>query len=106
MSKEENQIRIIKNESSHASSRIFSRHEFFQCEEVVVSVTDDKITITKPTIDFIGRTSKCTTKYIRKTSDHKQICVGVVLPYGRYLIDEEDSNEDRIVIFFEDKIED
>lgn len=78
---------------------IGSRDIFFK-DEVCAKFFYDRVEVTKPDID--------STK-INKTHFHKRgrwqfvvnvVNVGIDIPLGKFYFDEEDSNEDKIVIYF------
>lgn len=73
--------------------------DFVPGDEVLIAVTEEKITITKPTLDNVKKTATLTMGFCPTfrtyTTDWRD---------ASYLIDEEESDEDQIVIYREDII--
>ena len=80
---------------SHANNTFFKT-------PVVCNISDDKI-------EFIRPTMESSIKEIRFTDGkdgwYRTSISAEDVPTGKFLIDEDESNEDRIVIYFEDIIE-
>ncbi len=96
-------MKKIRNVTIHKFTNntvcISSRDNFFK-DEVCTKFFYDKIEVTKPDIDTIK---------INKTHFHKRgrwqfivniINVDVDIPLGKFYFDEDDSNVDKIVIYF------
>ena len=80
-----------------------TRNSVLKEEYVIVKTYEDKLIITVPTIDYSGH--QCKTSSVNcKDGFGKVDFNDTVIPKGTYLIDEEESNEDKLVIYLEDKI--
>jgi hypothetical protein len=68
--------------------------------DYVIRFDGTKITIRVAPFDYKGKIAKA------HSLDKKWVTITtkMALPYGHYLIDKEESNEDEIVIYIEDKI--
>lgn len=83
---------------------ISSNNSFFKSEIVVCVVADDKIVFSVPTIDFNGKGT--ITYEIKNTIKMRRVSLCTnFLPFGSFQIDKDESNEDQLVVYFEDKIE-
>jgi hypothetical protein len=95
----ENTINVYSSDSRPRNKHFLTRNEFFDTEDVIVSRSTDAIVITRPTLDYLGKSAK-----IDKPSNvsyhfrHK-----IDIPNGVYTIDQEDSNEDKIVIYLNEE---
>jgi len=97
-----NSIRITLPDQCGKSKFIISSHPVFDDKEIIFEFDDEKITLTNPTIDYRGeaRPVSKANKYARK------IYVGyLIVETGFYEIDPDESTEDKIVVYLEDKIE-
>jgi hypothetical protein len=70
-------------------------------EPIVLNILRDRLEVTRPSIDHHGITympqqKACGSYTIQVVSDF--------LPMGNFLIDEEDSNDDKLVVYFTDTI--
>ncbi len=97
---EENQISI--RETKHDTRRIATINPFFK-ESIVINIETTKVIFSKPMLDYTGKIVKFSPysthpTYICHINSNR-------LEKGVYVIDEEESNEDQVVIYFEDKIE-
>lgn len=72
---------------------VFNSREFVSIHKV------DKLIIRKPTIDDNMKFNK-----FCRQKNHLQATIISRISTGKYLIDEEESNEDQIVIYYEDLI--
>lgn len=91
-------IKIYDTALRPTDFRIHSTHQFFN-EPVKINVSDDKIIFEHITIDdnhYITPYQKGNGWSIFLQNDY--------LEKGVYLIDEDESNEDQLVVYFEDKI--
>lgn len=72
-----------------------TRSDWFDTDSVIVKVFHDYVSITKPTIDYKGKTNA-----VQYTStDIKVVTLGADLPLGYLMFDEEDSTEDELIIY-------
>ncbi len=81
------------NQRTVSSKSIF----FVTNEDIIVKLKDDKMIVTRPTIDYNGKTYKVT-----KISDSGWNCftfIGQDLPIGKFEFDTDESNEDMVVIY-------
>jgi hypothetical protein len=96
-----NCIKIVFSTNQH-SYRVASQHPFFlHTTEVLTSYRGGVLTITRPTIDYQGKTYRvCVPKSSR---DHRlfHIAISQNVPLGMFEIDEEESNEDKLVVYLE-----
>lgn len=86
---------IYVNEGNRHRCRWFACNDPFFKDEIIVRVLSDKIVFSKPDISFQGKIHKTTqsdTLYHFTT-----VCE---LSKGKYFFDEEESNEDQKVIYF------
>lgn len=83
----------------HYVLRLVSNNSFFQEEKIVINVFTDYISIKLPYIDDVKNiyaTSKYGNGPSRKVSVRDRY---MNIPNGRYVIDEEDSTEDELIIY-------
>jgi hypothetical protein len=73
---------------------------FVKYNYYVVRFDGTKILIQNAPFDFKGKKHKVYVNY----KDNFTFAVKLVIPIGHYLIDEDESNQDQIVIYLEDKI--
>jgi hypothetical protein len=90
---------IVINKQSCEINRfsINSKHDFFNCEELIISIKKDRLIIRKPKLSDIKR---CKVTFF----NNKMKCITVMsskLNVGVFKIDEEDSNEDELVVYFD-----
>ncbi len=100
MLKETSDNSINFSKSSYDTRRhISSKSKFFKLDEyIIVKVYDDKIVISKPTIDYGGKCIKVSSQ--RNGTDWLQFDItGHDLPLGKLEFDPEESNEDTAVIY-------
>lgn len=96
----ENKICVCKHQNS-AYSQITTTNPFFKLG-VRYSMRYDgsKIIFRIAEFDYRGRTYPA----YRTTGTWVTIAVNYAIPYGHYKTDEDESNQDQIVIYLEDKI--
>lgn len=75
-----------------------SRNDFFDTEEVIVSKSTDVLVITRPTLDFQGKAAVID----RPSNSSYHFRHNIGLKNGIYTIDQEDSDEDKLVIYLND----
>lgn len=100
---EEGYVKLLRNGYSKCNKMICSHHPVLKSEEVIVRADDECVEITVPTIDYRGEGHK-TSKGSGGTN--RTYCPGLYIPDGVYKIDEDESNEDRLVFYFEDYVKD
>ena len=91
-------IIICKWKESDSGKRITARSEFFK-DDVIIKIENNKILFQKPTIDYRLKTHKFyrDKKGFYHTTKHNV----QTLPIGKYYIEEEESNEDCLVFYFQ-----
>ena len=94
-----NYINICKG-THRRQVHIASLHEFFH-SRVGYEIFHDKLVFKLYTIDYQGKSISPT----HINSGWYEIQLVAEIELGKYLIDEDESNEDQLVIYFEDKIE-
>ena len=102
MKKYQKKIRIADSPSHEASKRIYSGHPLFNENELIVYVNSDSLVIKKPYPNFRGQILKVfrTTK----PNDFNKIRIvdGKLKDLkGWYPIDESESNDEKIVVYFD-----
>jgi len=70
--------------------------DWFNCDRIIAKVFNDCIEFSKPTLDYKGVDIKTCIRGSRSI----QFALPHDLPLGRHEIDEEDSNEDLVVVYF------
>lgn len=94
-------IRIVYNTSGYVAKRVYIDTGLnFMPEEMLVELTEEKLILSVPDIS--------NQKETRTFSGYQYITYPQIHLWekGEYLIDMEESNEDRLVIYREDKIQD
>lgn len=93
-------INICNNSSrfENKSNSISSKNSLFK-EDIIVKYDENekKITFTLATIDYTGKTKKATVA----GSGWYSLFINEDLPRGRHFVDEEESNEDQLVVYFD-----
>lgn len=74
-------------------------NEYFPEREVVIDINSEYLVIRIPSLDDAK-----TFKAYHHVKGINRIAIGAELPTGKFLIDQEESNEDQLVIYFEDEI--
>jgi hypothetical protein len=96
----ENKICISKHQNS-AYSQIASTNDFFKPNtKYTVRFDGAKIIVRVAPFDHKGRTYSA----YHTTGAWTTFAVSFIIPHGHYKIDEDESNQDQIVIYLEDKI--
>ena len=79
-----------------------TKNNFFKTESLILEHSNEKLVFKIPNLDYQGKTytpsifNNC--EWVRMTIKSKYIQV------GRYQIDMDESNEDQVVVYYEDKI--
>lgn len=79
---------------------ISSKNEMFNNEDLIIVFTDDYIKFSVPTIDYNGKTHK-----VYKSNHRAWRLIAIrnrEMPVGKFYFDEEESNEDELILYFED----
>ena len=91
---------------------LYSYSDFFKVgEDVIVKVKEDCIIFTKPTLSYVGKANKVSAphyynnKYYGKSLRFSSTTTIPVLDKN-LIFDEEESNEDKVVVYFNKKQED
>ncbi|HDY67384.1 MAG TPA: hypothetical protein ENH85_06320 [Candidatus Scalindua sp.] len=80
-----------------------TKNDFFKTKELVVKIDDESIVFRKPTIDWVGPTHK-TTKYNKSYEEWRNLVLyDDRLITGKFEIDDEDSDEDQVVIYYREE---
>lgn len=97
---QKNKIGISKNDSLSNSYKISSSNDMFKNEYLVVKIHNDYISISVPSIDYQGKSysTSWTNKYTKTNNRGLGISSSIDIR-GSYLIDEEESTEDEIIIY-------
>lgn len=80
--------------------RISSTDDFFKNEYLKAKVEDDCIIFTVPTLDYNGRMYKTCVKNNTPDGLRMFTIVDERISLGKFEIDEEESTEDEIVVYF------
>ncbi len=95
-----NYIKVNQHKTNKKRKQVTSSHSVFKLP-FVVTVSDDKIQFTEYTID----NPKEPLKPIKASEGYYQVSVyDYRLPCGKFEIDEEESEEGKIVVYYEDLI--
>lgn len=92
-------IIVSQPPSCNGYKKLYLRDKFFD-DDLIVKEYHNKIVFTKPTIDYNGKTIHPSKAY--STYYYTQLAIGI--DPGKYPIDPDESNEDVIVVYKEDKI--
>lgn len=76
------------------------KREFFK-GELKYELTEDRIIFRKPDISYTGHSVRT---FFDKYA-HRLYLATKEIPLGKFLIDEDESNEDQIVVYFEDVVD-
>ena len=82
--------------SKRGNKRVISTPHPWFSGRVIIKADEDGISFRKPTLGYMGKTYACT-----RGRNRAQIHPTLDLPIGRFEIDEEDSTEDQIVVWFD-----
>ncbi len=70
---------------------------FFEANEnYIIKISDEKIVIAKPTIDYNGKTYKAS----KKGSGWVTFQIQAELPLGKFEFDEDETDEDSVAIYY------
>jgi len=98
-------VRIYKDPNKWRTYKVSSTHSFFNNDRIRVSINDDAISLTIPTLDYKGRSSKTGFAGGKKQRARKIAFISKEeIPTGKFLIDTEDITEDEMIIYFEELI--
>lgn len=98
ISKEKKYINIIKL-SRYGRFAIVSKLDIFKTDEVICKITDDHISIRRPDIDYRGKIIR--PQYTNNNHNWMRITVfDDRLKIGAFEIDEHESNEDELIIYY------
>jgi hypothetical protein len=97
-----NWVKFYKREKTNRLFYLCSSNKFFKIgEEIITKVTQDCIRFTKPSLNYIGKTNIVTIQPLWKETHKLGFVSNVEIPLNQKLyIDEEESNEDRVVVYF------
>jgi uncharacterized protein involved in high-affinity Fe2+ transport len=92
-------INISKRKTGYSYYYLSFKNSFFNDNEFFIEIDENKIIFNRAHIDFQGRTYKATKIrydwfYFGYSSEFLRV--------GSFYIDQEESNNDRIVVYFED----
>lgn len=88
-------ILIYNHKYTSVKIQAKSNIKFFDTP-VVFEFTDEYIRITKPELDYSGKTIKM----YKQNSGWYGATINKDLPIGKFLFDEEDSNEDELIAYY------
>lgn len=74
---------------------ISTRSKWFDCESIIIKDCFDFISITKPSLDYRGKSYSIT-----KQNEWYHFSINMEFPVGKFEIDLEDSNEDELIIYY------
>ncbi len=89
----------INNGSKINHFFISSNHDFFKAEYVIVKVEYERLIFTIPTIDYNGKMLKSNIHFNDDRWRHFTV-VSELLITGKFYIDEEESDEDKLVVYY------
>lgn len=92
----------INNHTNRNYVIVYSNNDFFKTDSIIYKYGHEKITFKIPTIDYRGKLLKpvlCDSVKWRHLTIKNEY-----LELGKYKIDPDESNEDQVVIYYEDKI--
>lgn len=96
---EENDSIFISNAKWHNCRNFNSKSHFFCAgERYIIKINDECIIITRPDIDYRGKTYKASRKRVHENWVSFQLIAN--LPLGKFEFDPIESNIDRIVIYY------
>ncbi len=98
-----NHINICKRSENSNGFLLSTKNDFFKNKELVVKIDDKSIVFRKPTLDWVGLIHK-PRKYSKLYEEWRNVCLyDDRLITGRFEIDEEDSDEDQVVIYYREE---
>ena len=75
--------------------QITSNSNWFNCDYILFNVEDGCISITKPDLDYRGKSHKPT-----KQNNWWHFLVTAELPFGKFEFDVDDSTEDELIVYY------
>ncbi len=85
------------------NTMLYSHNQIMNNDSIIVKWDSEKITIKIPEMDYRG--GAYTPRAPNKRPSGKTVMIITdTLPFGKFLIDEDESNEDQVVVYFEDQI--
>ena len=97
-------ISEAKSQGRSRFNKLFSSNsEFFANNKtLVVKINEECLTLSVPTLDFSGKTSSISK--VGGTKEWYNFSLMIDVPTGTHFeFDEEESNEDRVVVYFKQK---
>ncbi len=98
----ENFISVYERQKT-GSRQVYSNYPFFKDKnEIIFSIHDDKIILRRVNLDWNGKT------YIVRHEGNvgHYTCLPLYIPVGKYYIDEEESDDDKLIFYINEKEED
>jgi hypothetical protein len=92
-------ITFSKNKSKPSRKNLYTNSSFFS-EECVVKFNDEFITFTKTTIDSTEKTVNFTSQGDYCLFNASVFDGEFEIPIGKFHFDEEESNEDSLIVYF------
>jgi len=85
----------IEKNNDKGQLKIVSNSNWFDSEYVIVNVEEDCIIISKPILDYTGRMFK-----VMNIGLNSLVKLTLELPIGNFEIDQEESTEDELVVYY------
>jgi len=98
---QKNRVGITRNDSRANCYKISSSNEMFENEYLIVKIHEDYISISVPSIDYQGKSYSTSRSNKNRCNDNRGLGISSIIDIaGSYLIDEEYSTEDELIINF------
>ena len=93
---------FVSNGRGYSYRQINTKSKFFfDCEYFIIQEDDDTICFERAPLDAVNNIKKA----VRYQGDWTKFQFTSNVPIGQYVIDSEDSNEDRLVVYFKEQLE-
>lgn len=87
---------VVSEQKNKPNQRqITSNSNWFDCDYILFNAKEDYISITKPSLDYRGKSQKPT-----KQNNSYHFLVTAELPLGKFEFDVDDSTEDELVVYY------
>jgi len=87
---------VVSEQQNKPNHRhITSNSIWFDCDYILFNVKEDYISITRPSLDYRGKSHKTT-----KQKNFYHFVVTAEIPFGKFKFDVDDSTEDELVIYY------
>lgn len=100
-----NWVKFYTREKTKRLFYLCSPNEFFKLgEELITKITPDYIKFIKPSLSYTGKTNKVSKQTNWEGINKLGFVSSIEIPLNQKLyIDEEESNEDKVVVYFNKK---